>query len=98
MLLNFILYIIVFQIEFILIINRKYKIINNRLVIIPKKFWEIIKNNILKLIIDKSRTKIYLYNYFKKKFHKSILISKKKKRGFWILCLKKQIYILEKEI
>lgn len=73
---NFILYMIIFQIKLILIINTNYKIVNNSLKGLLKPFWQIIITNVLKIITYTRRIKINYNTFLKNFFNKFILISK----------------------
>ena len=68
------MYIIAFHIKFVQIISRNYKIAKNYIVSILRLFWQLIKKNILRLIMNISETKTNYHIFFKDFLHKFILI------------------------
>lgn len=68
--------------KYILIIYKSNKITNNGLVSIFTIFWYLMKNNILRLIIEISRTKIYYYAFYKNFINNSILVIEVEKMRF----------------
>lgn len=74
-----ILYLIVFYILFISIINKNLKTINNSLTSLLKTFWQPIIRLIPSIIIEISKVKIYCNTFFKNIFNKSSLTNEMKK-------------------
>lgn len=69
------LYIIIFQIKFILNIIRNDKIVSNNIISIIKLFWQLTISNIPRIIIDQNKIITYYNICFKKFFNKFILAS-----------------------
>ena len=61
---------------FFLIISKNHKIKSYELVSIPNIFWQLIMDNLFRLIIDISKIRIYYHTFLKKNFKISILVSR----------------------
>ena len=86
----FILYMIIFQIKFVLIISGNYKSISNGLINILKIFWQLIISNPLKTTINTNETKLYHHIFFKNFINKFFLANKLERERFLDLRSKKK--------